>query len=316
MIRILLKNELFKLMKKKKLYVFMIIIMFLCILHAGISYKYDNSKDIDWRGSAEEQIKYAEEYYQQNPDEINTESYKELQKQQVLAGYILDNNLSSIYLRTYGSAVFESLDLLIVVMIITIVITCDVFCEDYSLKTIKVLFTRPNKRMDVWISKLLALIVCYIILSVVLVLTSVVTNLFFYNSFEANQCVIFVNDYGDVVEKSYFIYLIQNYFTLLIEAIGYILLTAVGAVMFKNSSIAAAFSIAALLGGNVVISIYEQKIEWLKYTLFYNMDLSQYLNNEKNFWNTSPTFSIVVIMLHFAVFFYLGKQVYCKQEIY
>lgn len=316
MIIILLKNELYKIMKKKKIYIFIILIIFLCMLQVGISYKYDDSKELDWKGSAEAQIEYAEEYCEQYVGEKESEEYREVQKQKKMAEYILDNNLSSMYKRTYWSSVFDSLDLMIIITIMTIMICCDVFCEDYSLRTIKLLFTRPNKRRDLWISKILSIIIIFWVMSFVLMVTSSIINMLLYDCFESRQSIIYLNNYGKIVEKSYFVYLLENYLTIFLEAIGYILLTAVCAVLFKNSSVATTISVVALLGSSIVISIYEQKMELLKYSLFYNIDLSQYLNCGENYWKTTVLFSAMIIILHYLLFFFIGNRIYCKQEIY
>lgn len=316
MIRILLKNELYKIMKRKKIYIFIILTIIVCALQTVISYKYDDSKKLDWKGSAEAQIEYAKEYCEQYAAEKNSEDYKEVEKQQILAEYVLDNNLSSMYIRTYWKSVFDSLELMIIITIMTIILCCDIFCEDYSLRTIKLLFTRPNKRRDIWISKLLSTIIIFLVMSFVLMVTSIIINMFLYNCLESRQSIIYLNDYGKIVEKSYFVYLLQNYLTIFVEAVGYILLTAVCSVLFKNSSIATTISVVGLFGSSIVISIYEQKIELLKYSLFYNIDLSQYLNCGGNYWETTILFSVLIIVLHYLLFFLVGNQVYCKQEIY
>lgn len=316
MIKILLKNELYKIMKKKKIYILMLLIVGVSILHTGLSCKYDDSKNLDWKASAQAQVEYAKEYFEQYADEKQSEDYKEVQKQQTLAQYVLDNNLSSVYIRTYWKAIFDSLDLMIIVAIMAMIICSDIFCEDYSLRTIKLLFTRPNKRSEIWLSKLLSMIVVFFLMSLVLVLTSMLVNMFLYNCSEPRQNIIYLSSAGKIAEKSYFIYFLQTYFAMFVEVTGYILLTAVCSVLFRNASIATTISVVAMLGGNMVISIYEQKIELLKYLLFYNIDLSQYLNGGENYWKTSILFSVVIIILHYLLFFFVGKWVYCKQEIY
>lgn len=316
MIRILLANEIYKLVKKKKIFIFAILTAVICVIQVLLSYKYDNSKDIDWKASAEAQIQYADEIVMDESIDKNSDDYKEVQKQKQYAEYMLSNNIPSVYIRTYWAAVTDSLSMMIFASIFSILICCEIFCEDYSLKTLKMMFTRPSKRSDIWFAKILTAVICFIIFSLIIISTSCLINIFLYDVNQANQSILYLNDEGVVVQKSYVIYMLQTYLCSVFEGLGYILLTALCAVLFKNASITMTVSLVMLFGSNIVISMYEQKWEWIKYILFYNNDLSQYLNNGVTFWKTTMIYSLVLSLVYYIIFYIVGSAVYSKQEIY
>ena len=316
MIGVLLINEFFKLIKKKKIFVFAVLTIIASVLQVLLTYKYDESKNIDWKSSAEAQIEYAQELAKDENIDKNLEDYKEVMRQKKYAEYILSNNISSMYIRTYWEAVADSLNVMVLASIFSILICCDIFCEEYSLKTLKMVFTRPNKRSEIWLVKILTTIILFIIFSFIIIITSCLINSFLYDSSQVNQSILYLNDKGLVIQKSYMLYMLQTYLCGIFEGLGYILLTALCTVLFKNASITMAISLVMLFGSNIFISMYEQKFEWIKYILFYNSDLSQYLNNGVAFWKTTFGYSFVVSVVYYIIFFVAGSIIYSKQEIY
>ena len=316
MIRILLNNELYKIFKKKKIYVLFGLLAVVSIFQVVLSYKYDESKKIDWQASAKAQIEYVDDYMSENKDALPLEESKMLVNQKKLAEFALENNISSSYICNYWNAVANSLGMMILVTVFSVLVCCDIFCEEYSLKTLKSLFTRPNKRENIWIAKIFSSILIFILFSLLVIFISCVLNCFLYDCNQKNQVILYFNDSGEIIQKAYFVYFLQMFFAGIFEGIGYIFLTAMCAVIFKNASVSMTISLLSIFGANALITIFESKTELVKYILFYNNDLSQYLNNASNHWNTSLLFSVIVSLVYYFVFLCSSCCVLKKQDVF
>ena len=316
MIRILLRNELYKIFKKKKIYVLFGLLAAASIFQVVLAYKYDESKKIDWQASAKAQMEYVDDYMSQNKDTLEIEESEMLVNQKKLAEYALENNISSLYICSYWNAVANSLGMMILVTVFSVLVCCDIFCEEYSLKTLKILFARPNKRENIWLAKIFSSVLIFILFSLLVIFISCVLNCFFYDHGQKNQVIFYFNDSGRIVQKTYLVYFLQMFFSRIFEGIGYIFLTAMCAVIFKNASISMMISLLSIFGANALITIFESKTELVKYILFYNNDLSQYLNHGTTYWNTSLTFSAIVSLAYYFVFLFSGCYVFKKQDVF
>ena len=315
MIGILLKNELYKMFKKKKIYVLLGLLVAASIFQVVLSYKYDESKKIDWQASAKAQIEYVDDYMAENKDALEPADSEMLLNQKKLAEFALENNIPSLYICNYWNAVANSLGMMILVTVFSVLVCCDVFCEEYSLKTLKTLFTRPNKRENIWIAKIFASVLIFILFALVVIFISCALNCFFYDCNQKNQVILYF-DSGRIVQKAYFVYFLQMFFAGIFEGIGYIFLTAMCAVIFKNASISMTISLLSIFGANALITIFESKTELVKYILFYNNDLSQYLNHATTYWNTSLLFSLIISLAYYFVFLCSSCYVFKKQDVF
>ena len=86
MIRILLKNELYKIFKKKKIYVLFGLLAAASIFQVVLAYKYDESKKIDWQASAKAQMEYVDDYMSQNKDTLEIEESEMLVNKKKVSG--------------------------------------------------------------------------------------------------------------------------------------------------------------------------------------------------------------------------------------
>ena len=315
MLRILIRNELFKIFKKKKTFFFGFLLIASCIIYALVAHKYDQSQGVDWLASSEAQLEYFQNYIE-NPEGMEADELQNIKKQNACVEYALNNNISTIYITCYWKAVLGSMDMMIIAVVLIIILVSDLFCEEYSVKTLKMLFVRPNKRGDIWLSKIISASIMFVIYSLLIVITSLLIHMFLYDIGQSNQFVVYMSADGVVEKKHYIIYFLQQYLCSLLEGAGYIFLTAMCAVAFKNAAAATTVSLIGVMGANTIIAFLEEKTEWVKYVLFYNNDLSQYLNGETTYWHTTVPFSIIVTIVYYAIFLVCSRLIFTKREVY
>lgn len=315
MLSILIRNELFKIFKKKKTYFFTFLLIISCILYALIAHKYDKSQGIDWIASSEAQLEYFQNYIE-NAEGIEEDELENIKNQKACVEYALKNNISTFYITCYWKAVLGSMDVMIIAVVLIIILVSDLFCEEYSAKTLKMLFVRPNKREDIWLAKMISASMMFVIYSLIIVVTSLAIHMCFYNIGQSNQFIIYMSSEGIIEQKHYIIYFLQQYVCSLLEGVGYIFLTAMCAVAFKNAAASTTVSLIGVMGANTIIAFLEEKTEWVKYILFYNNDLSQYLNGQTTYWGTTVAFSIIVTIVYYTIFLVCSCLIFTKREVY
>lgn len=172
----LIKNELTKILKKKSLYV-MIILLLVFILINNILYarSYSNKGD-QYIQDAEEQnyelLEYKESLEQlEKMNSEEEEAYNIVLKQIEKNQYIIDNeqNLNAIgnnrfVLRT----IFAQYDIFIIIYIIMIAGT--IMSEEFNKGTIKLLLIKPYSRTQIFFAKFITCVIILIASAVVLVL--------------------------------------------------------------------------------------------------------------------------------------------------
>ncbi len=262
----LIKNELFKIFKKKKIYVFIIMVVVVLLFHALLIAK----------GMA------------------NIGDWIPLIKTQLAAtGFII--------------------------FVMVLMFSADVFSEDYSLGTVKMLFVRPQKRVLILLSKLAAIFTISVFLLLIVFVLSFLINTFIFDAPLLNKYIPYVADSGETIQKSYIVYIIQIFLATLVQISIYIFMASMLAIIFKHSSVAIIICLVAHFIASPILDLLSflfKNTKMLSYVLFYNTDLSQYINNGSNSWGTSIWFSIAVLSAYVALFLFVSYKMYCKRDVY
>ena len=261
----LIKNELFKIFKKKKIYVSIVMVLIVLAVHAFLIKKSGMDDMGDW--------------------------VQLISTQLAATGFII--------------------------LVMVLMFSADIFSEDYSLGTIKMLFVRPQKR--ILMSKLLASFTILIFLLLIVFAVSFLINTFLFDAPLLNQYIPYTADSGETIEKPYIVYTIQIFLATLVQASVYIFMASMLAIIFKHSSVAIIICLVAHFIASPILSLISflfKNTKFLSYVLFYNTDLSQYINNGSNNWGTSIWFSIAVLSVYVALFLFISYKIYCKRDVY
>ena len=219
----------------------------------------------------------------------------------------------------------------LIIFVTVVLFSADIFSEDYSLGTIKMLFVRPQKRILILMSKLGASFSILIFLSLIALVISAVINTFLFDAPLLNQYIPYETNTGEAVEKSYILYTIQMFLANIVEIGIYIFIASMLAIIFKHSSVAIIiclvghFAISPILSSlyiafsNLDLSkliLLENIVKSIPYIVFYNTDLSKYIINVPNSLETSIWFSIAVLSAYVALFLFISYKIYCKRDVY
>ncbi|NLK95344.1 MAG: ABC transporter permease subunit [Clostridiales bacterium] len=308
----LIKNENMKFKSSPKVWIFILVIIVAVVVESIVIHNFSKN-DSDWREVAKNQIEATEIQLQGDglPDDIKSE----MEDQVNLYKYALDNDVSTHFEGSLWKAMTDSSILSVIVIILSLIIASESVAGEYSQGTIKLLLIRKAKRWEVLLSKYIHVVIWGALLTLIMLITSFIVNLFFYDLSFSNQINLVINQ-GEVVEKSQIIYLLQNYLSILLELIIYISLAFMVSVIIKSSSIAITISMGMLLIGPSLAMYLADKFEWIKYSLFTNTDIIQYIDMSPTVNGTTMGFSLCILAVYFIVFHICSFFIFTKRDVY
>ncbi|BFH38217.1 hypothetical protein WDD9_001277 [Paenibacillus melissococcoides] len=108
--------------------------------------------------------------------------------------------------------------------------------------------------------------------------------------------------------------IIQLYGLKTVELLMYVTTAFMISAAFRSSSMAITFSLLFMLLGNSIVSLLS-KYEWVKYLLFANVNLSQYVNGTPIRPDTTMLFSVSALLVYFAEFLLISWLVFTRRDV-
>ncbi|MCR3758263.1 ABC transporter permease [Clostridium felsineum] len=291
----LIKNELIKMLFKKKIILIMIIILIeACAFAYGQNNKYQrtvrsytnsNSTNYDWRPLISQQIEDLQTKLKyknvQKADErsinVQIEQYR----------YYLKNNMNpmSPTVGNFTSNLMEQSFTLMLPLLI-IILAADIVSSEFSNRTIKVLLTRSYPRWKILLSKYIALIIMSgFVVFLMTIIPLIVSFIVFKRPGFYEPVITGYKVIAGKVNASSVVGIYEGEYILIISALSFFISIVVASISFMISifvrSVGAAIGImmAALIGGNI-LSVFLEDIEAAKYFFVVNLNLPQYLTGK------------------------------------
>ncbi|QFG00898.1 ABC transporter permease [Psychrobacillus glaciei] len=308
----LIRNEWLKLWSKKATWVMVVLVALLMIGFAGINKWINNQSEsrVDWKQDSQEKITTSEgqlaipnltkDQKQQFKESIEVEKYR------------LEHNIAPIDLDEEKYFISDIPGMLSIITLFTVVVAAGIVASEFSQGTIKMLLTRPVKRWKILTSKLITVGIFAIVMTMVLFIVGVISGYIFFDSIGGKELEL-VN--GQIVVVSFWgrLLLLTGLSLINVFVIG-TLAFMIGSV-FRSSSLAIGISIFLMfMGVNIVMIL--SRFEFVKYVLFANTNLSQYIgNNHPMIEGQTMLFSIAVILVYVIVFLVISYWSFTKRDV-
>lgn len=230
--------------------------------------------------------------------------------------YALEHDIPPID-ATMWSGVMDSTGFIILVTIMTVIVAGDIVASEFTWGTIKMLLIRPASRAKILLSKYVASFLFALFLLLSLFFFSIVLNGILYGFSGFGQSMLSVNESGNgVVEVSIIGHVLKAYALSIVELIMIVTMSFMISSVFRSSALAIAFSIVALLMGQLVTLSLAAFFDWAKYLLFANMDLTQYsAGRQPLLEGMTMGFSLTMLALYFIVFNVLSWLFFTKRDV-
>lgn len=257
--------------------------------------------------------RYSSSKMQVVDDEKNTEnrtyrekkSYQEAKEDMEKALYAIKNDkdiLNTSNLRGSLLNMFSEYELFIIITVV--LIGGAIVSEEFNKGTIKLLLVRPYSRIKILLAKFIVVMLTVIFIIVaVSIMQLIVGGIFFGFDSLSIPVVEYNHNTGSIVEMS----LIQG---ILLNALArlpiYILIGTLAfavSAIFTNTAVAITISILGYMASQIINQLaFSFNIEWLKYFITPNWDLSQFFYGRlPNMQGTSLIFAITLCIIYFLI---------------
>lgn len=309
----LLANEWIKIFKRKASYI-MIALLILLIGAFGVGMTFidninESYQEDNWKEGLTALNKELESEIKEYPD------FSAMNKEQIAINeYRIEHDLRPPESYNVWRFMEGQVAMISVAALFTIIIAAGVVASEFSWGTIKLLMIRPISRSKILLSKYAAVILFGLLMVGIVFVTSFLFGAIFFGFEDSQPSLIYDN--GIVTERPIVTTLV---FTYLLESVSLIVFSSLAFMIsaaFRNSSLAIGISLFLLLMGTTITGILSTFFDWPKYLLFANLGLSDYINGkEPMFDGMSMTFSIITLLIYYAIFMVTAFWTFTKRDI-
>ncbi len=316
----IIKTEFTKILKTKWL---LVLFLSIAIIVVGTSLmSFDNS--INSKNWKEEETTHLHslynelENYQLNAKNDTTglnEMFIEITQDDIeLYEYSLEHNIP-INLRSVWRNVNNCTDYLWLIIIVLVIICVSIFSDDYKYGIIKQEVIRPYSRMKILLGKHLTIFTVSAVAFLTMFILSLIIGLILGGN-DSICSIILKQLEGEIVEINVMNNILLMYLSNFIMCIFVIQIAIFCVVLIRNSILPLLISLGAFLCKDLLNSSFNNN-EIYKYTIFPNMDLSQYIyGHEIVFTGNSLGFSLVVFMVYFSLITISTYLIFIKKDLF
>lgn len=227
--------------------------------------------------------------------------------------YHLENNIKP---QPYDGweYVLENAFLSSLVSLFTIIVAAGIISNEFKWGTIKLLLIRPISRTKILFSKYISVLIFAFTLLVFLLVVSWIVGALFFGLNGLNPSIVQMQGNG-YVQNDVLSEIVQGYGLSLVTLVMMATFAFMISAIFRSSGMAIGLAIFLMMAGNTIVSFLSQ-YEWSKYILFANTNLRQYMDGaEPLVEGMTMTFSIVILLIYFAIFLGAAWTAFTKRDI-
>lgn len=333
MLLLLIKNEVNKILSRRKMLLITFIMLILVSLFSyGQDYQYKNTinkylkttnqtGNINWESLQKQQIQALKDRLNRvdTPESSKASINIKIQQNQ----YYLDNNINPI---TPSAAKFSvklmEQSIFVLLPLLIIILASDSVCGEFSAKTIKMLLTRATPRWKVLLSKYLALLILFSLVILEMAALSLLISGFLFNNWGFYEPIAtgFTSASG-TLDVSNVIKVNQLQYLILVYSLGWFVSVIVGTISFmvsvlvRNTATSIGIMMATLIGGGF-LQLFLADWPIIKYFFVINLNLPQYLTGSYTPVNgMSLIFSTLVLLTWGIGALIISFVVFTKQDV-
>ncbi|MEF2292621.1 ABC transporter permease [Virgibacillus dokdonensis] len=308
----LIHNEQIKIYTKKSTWLMYLIL-------AGLIFTFAFS--VHYYGPPNEE--YQVDNWQQVLQEKNQNLEQEMQEDEFARSnnpYIIEKN--NYYLESntqppaYDAWKFtgENAELLTFISLLAIIVAAGIVANEFRWGTIKLLLIRPIKRSGILLSKYIAVLLFALYTVAFLFITAWLIGAIFFgvNDIDTRFVISAKDGFTSIlVIKDIF----MNYSFQLVDLVMMTTLAFMISTVFRNSSLAIGIALFLLMGGASIVQMLADK-DWVRYILFANTDLRQYIaGNSPLTEDMTLGFSVTVLIVYYVIFIVTSWVVFIKRDV-
>ncbi|ALS77414.1 ABC transporter permease [Planococcus kocurii] len=309
----LIWNEQIKLYAQKSTWI-MFIVLALIVIGGGLITKF-MGPETDFKEYGDNWQEEVQAENAQLATEMEEDEFLQFSNPVIIEenNYYLENNIKP---QPYDGweYVLENSFLSSVISLFTIIVAAGIISNEFKWGTIKLLLIRPISRTKILFSKYASVLIFALTLLVFLLVTSLVVGAILFGLNGVNPSIV-QQQAGGFGQNGVLGEIVQDYGLSLITLVMMATFAFMISAIFRSSSMAIGLAIFLMMAGNAIVAFLSQ-YGWSKYILFANTNLKQYMDGaEPLIEGMTLTFSIVVLLVYFALFIGAAWTAFTKRDI-
>jgi len=308
----LIQNENMKIFRRPATLV-MIGLLIVVVLAVGMIVKFvinDVANDNWEQRLAEENIRMQVSLEQGQMPKIAKDTIK---NNILLNEYRIENNIPPNTTKTLWGFMDISNNLTVLITLFTVIVASTSVAGEFSWGTIKLLLIRPASRSKILLTKYISSLVFALAMLVILFVASFIIGSIFFGFGGIGLPYLSVLD-GQVSEGNMVVHVFNQYGLNTVELLMMVTFAFMISTVFRNGSVAIGLSIFLMFVGQNIVALLSQ-YDWVKYIMFANTDLRQYINGTPLVEGMTMQFSLIVLAVYFLIFNLLSWYIFNKRDI-
>lgn len=308
----LIGNENMKIYTRLRTWILLGILALGIILVAVVIRSHQHS-DPNWKQTLTVSNAQIQQQLQRRDNHIPAIGVQRMQEQIAVNQYDIQHNIDPNHETAWTFVnVAQHLSGLLIAFIV--VIAGDIVAGEFSSGTIKMLLTQTTTRSKILLSKYLAALLYALLMTVAMFALSVLVGGVFFGFSGATMPNVFVQASGGLTHLGMAAYGLMQYGFLMIQVIVTVTIAFMISAIFRSSALAITISILAFLIGVSLVQALSS-YAWVKYILFANTDLSQYVVGGPVIHGMTAGFSITMLIAYFVVMIGLSWLIFLKRDV-
>ncbi|WP_186438386.1 ABC transporter permease [Cohnella terricola] len=310
----LIRNENMKIYRRPRTWLMVGFLILALGLMSGLM-KWDESRGSggDWQTNLTQQNVHFQKQLQDNKN-LDTDDRKFFSDRIKINEYYLENGIDPTKLSLWDF-VNNSAMLIMLITILTVIVAADMIAAEFTWGTIKLLLVGPASRTKILLGKYVSTMGFALLLLAISFAAAFGAGAVLQGIDGLSLPHLTVGADGIVHEGSMIVDSLQKYGYAVISLFMYVTFAFMISAAFRSSSMAIAFSLLFMLIGNVLTGIFSS-YAWVKYLLFANVDLTQYLPGHMPVRpEMTLGFSIMMLAIYYAVFQLISWFLFTRRDV-
>lgn len=309
----LIRNENMKIYRRPRTWIMMGLLVLAIVLVAVVIATHQHAAPANWKQVLVTQTAQAQQQIQHPPSHMPAREIAALKAQVAVNQYDIAHNINPNLTTGWGFvATAQNLSTLLIAFIL--VVAGDIAASEFSTGTIKMLLTQTATRTRILVAKYLSMLLYSLFATLIMFVFSVVIGWIFFGTAGANAPHVYMDAHQAIQQMSAISYLLMQYGFLLVQIVVVATIAFMISTIFRSSALAITISLLAFLIGNTLVAALSS-YSWVKYILFANTDLSQFVENGPAIHGLTLGFSITMLVAYFVVMNVLAWWFFTKRDV-
>ncbi len=238
---------------------------------------------------------------------------QQLREQLLTYRYDLRHNLDPFRTNAwkFGST---SENLTVLAMAFILVIAGDIVASEYASGTIKMLLTQTATRTRILVAKYLTTLLFGLATTLALLVVSLLVGIIVFGAQGSGAPEVYVNAAGHVEQMGVVWYLLMTYGFFVVEMVVTATIAFMLSTIFRSSALSITVAILTFLVGSTLVTALS-RFSWVKYILFANTNLTQYVVGGPSIHGMTLGFSIGILAAYFIVMLGLSWLIFVRRDV-